>query len=425
MHVAQDNSDILKLLMELGLALGIGILIGLERQLSQRNDRHGAGGIRTFGLVALFGFLVTLPAETGAAWLEVAGLFSLTALLSIRHLFHIKEGRKGITTEVSLLITFVLGMLVQLEYTVFAVAVALLMSFLLSIKPRIQIVVEQITEKELFAVFKFLVAGALILPLLPNRTIDPWSVLNPRNIWTIVVLVLSLSFLGYLLMKFWSAAHGILLTGFLGGLVSSTVVAWLFSNKSKQDPQNSQTYALATLLAISVMFLRIFVLAEIINARVGIQLLLPMALLCATGALTAYVLLKRHTPASVPTPKLTALGNPFNMGDAVKFAALFCLILVLIEVSNARFGTTGVYAVAALSGLASVDAIVVSIASMADHSIQIVTALNAVMIATLSNNLVKIIIGMMRGSPQYRRTLSFGVGLMFVVAAAWGLGVGW
>ena len=425
MHASQSSEEVLRLLLELGIALGIGILIGLERQLSQRADRHGAGGIRTFALVAIFGFLIALPGRNGIAWLEVAGLFSLSVLLGIRHLYQIREGRKGVTTEVSLLITFMLGVLVQLQYTVFAVATALLISFMLSIKPKIQDVVQQITEEELFAVFKFLVAGVLILPLLPDRTIDPWSVLNPHEIWTVVVLVLSLSFIGYLLMKFWSATHGILLTGFLGGLVSSTVVAWIFSNRSKQDPQNSQVYALATLMSVSVMFIRIFVLAAIINSAVGLHLLMPLSLLCATGGLTVYVLLKHAVTNIVSTPNLTAIGNPFNMGDAVKFAAMFCLILIFVSVANDRFGTAGVYAVSAASGLASVDAIVVSMARMAGKDFSLIMVLNAIMIAALSNNLIKLVIGMVRGSPRYRATLSLGIGLMFVVAAGWGLAGGW
>mgnify|MGYP000540907660 CR=1 FL=1 len=419
MHTSQNSDEILRLLLELAIALGIGVLIGLERQLSQRADRHGAGGIRTFALVAVLGFLVSLPGQSGTAWMEVAGFITLALLLGIRHLSQMQERRKGITTEVSLLITFILGMLIQLQYTVFAVAVALLMSFLLSIKPKLQNIVQQVTEDELFAIMKFLVASVLILPLLPNRTIDPWGVLNPSEVWTVVVLVLSLSFVGYALMKFWSAAQGILLTGFLGGLISSTVVAWIFSNKSRQDPQNSRTYALATLMAITIMYLRIFILTEIINGDVGLRLLPALALLCAVGAFTVYTLMKSHGDKAVSTPNLAAIGNPFNMGDAIKFAVVFCVILILVSVAHERFGNTGVYVVSVFSGLASVDAIVVSMARAGHDNFPMLTVVSAVLLAVFSNNLVKLVVGLMRGSAEYRRILSLGIGLMLAASAIW------
>jgi uncharacterized membrane protein (DUF4010 family) len=416
---------VLELLSQLGIALGIGVLIGLERQLSHRDQSHGVGGIRTFALVAVFGFLATLPDPAVFPWLQPASLVALTALLSVRYTSHLRDGQKGITTELSLFITFILGMLVHLQYSVFAVAVALLMSFLLSLKPKIQEVVQRITEEELFAIFKFLVASVLVLPLLPDRTIDPWAVLNPREVWTVVVLVLSLSLIGYILVKFWSSQQGILVTGFIGGLVSSTVVTWLFSNRSKRDPQNSQVYALATLLAISIMFARIFVLTEVVNAGVGRRMFLPLAMLFFTGVSVTYVLYRRSMSTKVEAPDLATMGNPFNMADAVKFALMFSVIIILVSVANSRFGSAGVYAVSALSGLASVDAIIVSMARLAGSQVLLHTALNAILIAALSNNVVKLMFALVRGSPQYKRTVGLGISLIFAVAAFWSAALGW
>ena len=422
---APSIEQALELFFGLGISLGIGVLIGLERQLSHLNQSRGLGGVRTFAMVAVFGFVATLMGSVFNPWITVASLFSMATLLTLSHVFQMREGRKGITTEVSLLVTFLLGMLTEIRYSLFAVGVALLISFLLSLKLKIQNVVQQITEEELFAIFKFLVAGVLVLPFLPDRAIDPWLVIKPREVWTVVVLVLSVSFFGYLLIKFRGASHGAILTGFLGGLVSSTIVTWIFSNRSRRDPGHSMTYGLATVLAISIMFPRIYLLSRVVNPAMGARLAMPFAVLFLTGTICAYVIQRRLGQGHVNGQEAVVLGNPFNIGDALKFALMFSGILVVVSLANTRFGAVGVYVVSAISGLASVDAIAISMARLAGDQIPLSTALNATLIAALANNVVIFCISASRGSGVYWRTVGGGIACIFAVAGAWMIGMGW
>ncbi len=401
------------------------MLIGLERQLSHRDQRHSQGGIRTFALVAVLGMMSGMIGSALSPWIPVVSLFGLCLFLALSHSSLMPAGRKGITTEIALFITFLLGLLVHLDQTVFAVAVALFVSFIMSIKLTIESIVKQITEEELFAIFKFLVVSVLVLPLLPDTTIDPYNVINPQDIWTVVVLVLTLSFVGYALIKFWGPAKGIMLTGFLGGLVSSTVVTWVFSKRSAIDEKNSRIYALATLLAVSIMSARIYVLSQIVNGKIGAHLILPLSCIFLTGLVTVYVIKKYFGLGTDGASQAVTLGNPFNLGDAIKFGVAFSTIIWLVAFSNKNFGNAGVYAVSALSGLANVDAIAVSMARLGGAQVALNTALNAIIIATLSNNVVKLAISLIQGSRTYKLTMSLGIGLMFISIGIWSALFSW
>ena len=425
---ATDPQLIRLSLFHLGIALGIGILIGLERQLSNRDMKHSLGGIRTFALVSIFGFISGRLGVLASSWMPVISLFGLSFFLAVNHFMLSQSGRRGITTEVSLFITFLLGLLVHFNQLLLAVAAALVVSFLMSIKLKIENIVQQVTEDELFAIFKFLVVSVLILPLLPNMPINTFGfhVVNPREVWTVVVLVLSLSFIGYMLIKFWGSTNGIMLTGFLGGFVSSTVVTWIFSKKSRLDEENSRAYALATMLAVSIMFARIGLLSYIINPKVGFPLMLPLVVLLITGLATVTIIKRHFGLGNNGNSSAVALGNPFNLGDAVKFGLIYSIIVLMVSIANARFGSAGVYLVGAISGLANVDAIVISMARLGGTSeLQMTIALNAILLAAHSNNIVKLCIAVLQGSRQYRLTMATGIGLMFVSTAVWAAFTGW
>jgi len=426
MTLDNDTQQLLNLLFKLVVSLGIGVLIGLEREFSHRDQsKRTLAGIRTFALMSVFGFLSALLGAALSFWIPVVSMLGIFIISASGYWTLAREGRKGITTEVSIYITFLLGLLVYLNQTVFAVAVSLVVSIVLSLKPKTQVLVGQITEEEIYAIIKFLIVTVLVWPFLPNIAIDPYHVLNPREIWTVVVLVLSLSFVGYVLIKFWSTERGIMLTGFVGGLVSSTVVTWLFSKKSSVDQTNSKAYALATLSAISLMFARLLVLALLVNKQIGMQLLIPFVWLFACGAGTVGIIKRGTAPVSSSAAAMETLGNPFNLSDAVKFAALFCIILFLSSYANSRFGGAGVYAISALSGFANVDALVISMARLGEEQIDRQIALNAILVATITNNVVKLGLSWIWGSPVYKRTMTLGLEIIFLATILWAYLLGW
>lgn len=378
----------LDLLLNLSTALGVGLLIGTERSWSGRDDDgEELAGIRTFGLSGLFGGLAALSiGHLGAgAWIAI---FVLLALLVIAG--YVVESRysadHGMTTEVAMLLTFLLGSLAVAESRLLAGSIAVVVALLLSLKAHLHAAARRLSEAELSGALKLLFISVVLLPALPNQGFGPWQAFNPYTTWWMVVLIAGIGFAAYVAIRLFGTRHGLMLTALLGGIVSSTAMTITLA---RLDAQKLRFALAAGLLATSaLMFPRVLLEVGLVNRALLPQMLAPFisaGLIYAAGAGFFYLRAARQPEGAAQAP----VKNPFELGPALRFAALLVLILFLVEAGRRSLGDTGVYLVALLSGLTDVDAITLSLANSARNELAPEVAVRGVFLAALSNSLVK------------------------------------
>jgi uncharacterized membrane protein (DUF4010 family) len=395
--------DPLQLAARFGVALALGVLLGLERQRSLGNEE--GVGVRTFALVALAGAVAGYLDETLGLHAFALALFAAVAILIIGIcVVRAFRGDFGITTEVSALLCFMLGVLCARGHLQFAAAIGVAMAFLLTLRDWLHQLARRIESADVDATVKFAIITLIVLPLVPNENYGPppLDVLNPYKIWLMVVLISGLNFASYLLVKAVGANRGIGIAGLLGGLVSSTATTLGFSQRSRETGADAATLALGVMLAWTVMFFRVVIMALIINRPLGWRLALALALLCAVSLGACYWLWRRRK--DMKHGKVEAGNNPFELGTAVKFGLLFGVIVVVAKAAEVYLGEAGLYLAAALAGLTDVDAITLAMANLADRdSAQVRIAARAILIAVMANTLVKSGMTVALGSRGLRR----------------------
>ena len=392
----------LDLLLSLCTALAIGLLIGAERGWQERDheDARQIAGIRTFSLAGLLGGFATLLAgELGSAvW--VALLLALAALAVAGYVSDVRRGGdQGMTTEIALLMTFLLGSLALTEQRLLAAAGGIVLTLLLSLKDKLHALLKRLTAEELSGTLKLLFISVVLLPVLPNQGYGPWAFFNPYLTWWMVVLIAALGFSAYLAIRLIGSRKGLLLTAVLGGLVSSTVMTLTLARLRERMPD-------ALLVEIGA-----------IHPALLKELALPFAAttLVYLGGTLFHAL--RGGRASQEAPDEPGLRNPFELLPAMRFAALLSAILLLVEVGRRLFGDAGIYAVALLSGLADVDAITLSLARAAQGELDPGVASRGIALAALSNSLVKAgLVVLVGGKRLALQTLPFSLAGLLVGA---------
>jgi uncharacterized membrane protein (DUF4010 family) len=254
------------------------------------------------------------------------------------------------------------------------------------------------------------------MPILPKTPFNIVDTLNPFDIGVVVVFMSLLSFISYLLMRFTNAEKGILISALIGGLYSSTMITWIFSSKSKTHPARSKTYAAGILVACTLMFLRILVLAVVFNRHLFLPLLIPTLLAVSMGSFHSYQLIRQGVSEEKDVEKID-LGNPMDLLSAIGFGILFVAIAVSLFFMQKWFGTSGVYITGLIVGSAEVDAVTISMAKLNSITPQI--AANVITIASLSNTLVKLSVALLRGSVDLRKEVFIRLGSMLLVGCAY------
>ncbi|APQ16159.1 MgtC/SapB family protein [Maribacter hydrothermalis] len=378
------------------ISLGIGLILGLEREYNNLKEDKGFAGIRAFPIVAILGFTLGSLTETYSTWLPIIGLGAFIFFLGFNHLY--KETvtfERSFTTNIALIATLILGLMVSAEYYRNAVATAVIIVTLLSLKTHFHMVIRNITSDELFALIKFSIIALLILPFLPNSNYGPNELINPFEIGSIIVIVSFLNFIGYFLVKFVGSKKGILLTAILGGLISSTAVAWSYSSRSVESPELSKKYAAGIIIASAIMFPRLAFLTYIFNKALFIYIAIPFALFSIICLIISLILIKDDT--NKPDTNIN-LGNPMNLLNAFGFGIIYVVILFAVFYSNQFFGESGLYYSALIAGLADTDAITISLAKFASDGEKVKLASSVIVTAVMSNMLVKLGITLFKGS---------------------------
>ncbi|MCW3148396.1 MgtC/SapB family protein [Stutzerimonas stutzeri] len=401
----------LELLLNLASALGVGLLIGIERGWTSRDHSSGqrVAGLRTFALGGLLGGLAALSvAHFGAtAWVAMFGMFAL--LVIVGYLIDAqRSGDHGMTTEVALLLTFLLGSLAVAESRLLAASCAIVVALLLSLKARLHGALRRLNEAELGGALKLLFISVVLLPALPNQGYGPWQALNPYTTWMMVVLIAGIGFAAYVAIRLLGTRHGLLVTALLGGMVSSTAMTLTLARLD--TPKLRMALAAGLLATSALMFPRVLLEVGLVNAALLPTLLAPMltaGAIYAGGALFYYLRAAQQPEMHADPP----LKNPFELGPALRFAALLVAILVLVEAARRWLGDVGIILVALLSGMTDVDAITLSLANSAHAELDAQIAVRGIFLAALSNSLIKaVLIGMVGGRELALRTVPVMLG---------------
>ncbi len=403
-----------------GVALIIGILIGLEREHSQTDSAREFAGVRTFALFGLVGCTAALISDVlMSPWAFVAAILLVGVLITVAYFLTAPRGSVGLTTEVAVLLTVLAGGLCYWDYLALAAALAVATTVLLSLKLELESFAQRLTREDIYATLKFAVITAIVLPVLPNQGFGPppFDVLNPYRIWLMVVFISGISFLGYVLIKVVRGSQGIGLTGLLGGLVSSTAVTMSFTQRSQKETSLARPFALAITVAWVMMFMRVLVEVAALNTALLWQMWLPMTAAGAVGlAYCVYLFFAQRTEEKGET----SFSNPFELRPALKFGLVYAAILLVARAAEMYLGNPGVYLSSIIAGLADVDAITLTMAELSGASggLDVETAGRAVVLAAMSNTVVKGGIVLGTGSPGLRRAVLPAFVLMLVMGVS-------
>lgn len=382
--------DELETLKRLGVALAIAVLIGLERGWSERDLPEGqrVAGVRTFGLIGLVGAVGALLADQFGGIVLGLGFIAVAIMMLFgRYLEFVDRKDIGVTTITAGLLTFALGAITMKGHLSLSVSVGVVAALLLGVKAELHSAIRRVEHHELLAVFKLLIMTAVLLPVLPNRGFGPWQALNPFEIWLMVVLICSLSFVGYFGIRILGDRKGVMLAALAGSLVSSTAVTISLSQVPDRNRTRMRLLGGAIVLAWSVMYLRTLIVVSVFGLPLLEGLLIPLGLAAVSGLLVSAVLMR---PAgSDETRHGYAPRNPFDFLMALKFGLLLAVVIVLAQALNEWAGSLGVLVAAGLSGLADVDAATLTVTRMAPTQIPTMVGVGAILLATVANMIFK------------------------------------
>ena len=411
------DMDLLMQLKALLIALGIGLLLGLEREQAyhRKEGKSLFAGIRTFPIVAVLGYLAVSLGEalSGLAFLGI--LLGVFGIIGIAY-FRAQSSIHGTTTEFTLILVFLLGGMVKLGHYHLSVGIAIGVTALLAFKIRLHKLAGALTQEELLSILQFLLVTALVLPLLPDKNMGPYGFFNAYKTGLILSIFLSLNFAGYFLSRFFRE-RSTFLTGVLGGLASSTATVWYFSRKVGRGKGKGSLEAAAVVLASSIMFPRLLVWPALLNWTLFKALLPPILMIGLLGVLFSWYLFRSAPEDAVPGPP--ERGNPLNFREAIVFTLIYTAIQFGVGYASEQLGDTGVYWAAAVSGFADVDAITVSMSEYGAEARRLNVAAVATVIASVSNTLVKYGFCLAFGNAGMRKQSTLGFAVILLAAGGY------
>lgn len=372
-------------------ALAIGLLVGIERGWSERDQDEGdrIAGIRTFSIIGLLGGTWAIMADMTSEWMLAIAFLAVSALSIVAYIADVKRDNDvGTTTAFAMMLTFVLSAWAVIGQPVLALVVTVLMITLLGYKPVLHRWLRVLEEKEIYAGIKLLVISVALLPFLPNQGYGPYDALNPYWVWWMVVLISGISFVGYFAIKLSGDRKGTFLTAVTGGLASSTAVTFSLAQFARVS-RTKLFFMGGVLVASSIMFVRVGIEVFIVNKVLLSLLWLPLGLMFIGILIGGYWFLVKGDSDQDDNDQEIELKNPFQLGLALRFGLLLALILLLSESVKEWFGDEGIYVLSVASGLMDVDAITVSLSRMALNDLRTEAASLGIVLASATNTLVK------------------------------------
>jgi uncharacterized membrane protein (DUF4010 family) len=428
------------LIVGLFLSIMLGAFIGVQREMKlQKNHYLDFAGFRTFTFISLLGYVIgyisfEILKDPTLLIFSIVGFFILISIsyytLSTKFKNYVSE-----TSQIVAILTFLSGTLLSLgkDYYYLAVTLTVTVASFLVLGNKLHSFAKRISIKEAYATMKFALISAIILPILPNQNYGPmditflktillqftseeiliqFSIFNPYQIWFLVVIISAITYIGYILIKIVGANRGLLLTGVLGGLMSSTALTSSFSIDSKRLKNLSNPLAIGIVLACSIMFFRIILEVIIVNPSLLPQVIF-VSLMGFTGIIISFYLLIKTKDSHVG--KLDQQ-SPFTLKPALKFAGLFVLIIFLTQLLTLWLGDSGIYFIALISGFLDVDAITLTLSKMAlENTISNVTAAIGIFIAAVSNTVFKGGVAYYLGSRQLSKVVIYTFFIIIII----------
>jgi len=384
------------------LAILLGALMGLERERTEPR----LAGLRTFILATLFGAICgKLGHFENYSWVVAFGLLAVTAQAAMVHFLRLKEHMPpGLTTSIALLVAYGIGVLLAADLVVPAVAISLATTVILYFKLQMHEFSHRLQQRDLYAIFQFILVAFIILPILPDRGYGPYQALNPYNIWLMVVIISAINLAGYITLKVAGQRWGGPVLGVLGGIISSTATTLSFSRYTRDNPAFSQAAAVVVSLASTVVLIRVAFLVGMIHPALLPGLALPMATMFLSGLIPVFMIWRQTPKGEGPAPETK---NPVELPQALFFGLLYAAVILAVSAAKDYFGNRGVYIVALISGLTDVDAITLSNARLVQQGIlQASQAHISILIAIVSNLCFKLgLVGILSTPRMFRWTL--------------------
>lgn len=396
----------------LAVALGIGLLVGVERERRKgEGPERGAAGVRTFALIALAG---AVSERLGGVGIAIAGGFTVLAALASYRLSRTRD--PGLTTEVAMLVVFLLGVLAMREIAL-AAGLAVAVALLLSMKSRVHRFVRHVlTEQELHDALLLAAAAIIVLPLLPDRTLDPWQVLNLRKLWLLVVIVMGINAAGHVALRAFGARTGLLLAGLAGGFASSTATIASMGAMSKKNPRLAMACAGAGVVSNVSTIVQLAVISAALSPELLQVLWPPVA--AAGVAIVLFALGATWATRNLAVDDARIAGRAFEPRHALVFVAIVATVMVLSAAMLAWLGDAGLNVTLAVSGLADVHAAVASAAQLvALGRIPPDAAIPGITLALAANSTTKLVMAFITGGRAYGLRLLPGIAAMVMTFA--------
>ena len=400
------------------LSLLLGALIGAQREVRiQKSHVKDFAGFRTFAFGCLLGFLLGYLAfeVVGESWIIVLSIFNIFVISAIAYYVLSKTDPLEIamTTEMTFVLTFVLGVFISLKYYQISTTLAIVIATILVLGEKLHFIAKHLKNKEIFATLKFAIISLVVLPILPNMNYtlfdfpilgellknQSWisqslilalDVFNFYHMWIMVVFISGIGFVGYFLMKVLGSQRGILLTGFLGGFMSSTALTTSFSQESSKSKSLANPLAIGVIIACSTMFFRIIFEVIVLNKNLLYGLTIPLGIMGFVGFALALYLFFKYDKKSVKVAKEEKLTSPFTLAPALEFALLYLMISFFSKLFTLIRGDSGIYILSFISGITDVDAITISLSTLAlNLSISSNVAQMGIIIAAMTNTIFK------------------------------------
>jgi uncharacterized membrane protein (DUF4010 family) len=367
------------------VAIALGFLVGLERE-SRGNELASklTAGVRTYTLISLFGFGCAWLYRLNVEFIIPIGIIVIGTMTLAGYLAKQKTGAIGWTSEIAALLIFIVGVLCLVADIWIAMALGIFTTLLLSEKAHLEQYIDKLDKSEFLAVVKFLLVTLIILPALPDKDYTQYN-LNPYRIWQIVILISSIGFVGYFLMKKFGDKVGLWLSGLMGGIVSSTAVSIAMGNIAKNNKNIARRAFQATILASSVMYLRILVLIYFINSSVAFDIWWKLIILFLCGVVLAFIVHDKNE-AEKAGP-ISSIQNPFEIRPAVLFASLFVILSVVTIWVKQFWGESGLIGLSLIVGVTDIDPFILSIIGKQNILVSVINT--SIIISMMSNTLVK------------------------------------
>jgi uncharacterized membrane protein (DUF4010 family) len=416
--------DFQELATRLGLALGIGLLIGLERGWRLRDERPGmrTAGIRTFTISGVLGGVTGALAVAlgGGVAGGIAVGVAFAAYAAAMAAFCLQENRIqnefSATTWVAAVLTFALGAYAILGDMTAAAGLAVATALMLAMREPLHDWVQRLTWRELRSALVLLAMTFIALPIMPDHAVGPFGGINPREVWLIAIALAGVSFAGYIGVKYLGATHGVLLASAAGGLVSSTAVTITNARRAASGEGSLRLLAAGVSIASTIMFLRVCGITLALNTSLFAGIAPP--LLAAAATSTVYALILGYWKAERVGVQETRFRNPFAFWTVIGFAAFLALVMVAARIASERLGSAGAIVGAAIIGLVDVDAITVSLAKLAPQSLSYRDAANAILLAVVTDTISKIGIGVAIGRGRFALDIAIMAIISFAVGGA-------